>query len=94
MFFSIFAVPALSYSIQELTKSFESIDQMRLDYKWFNAFIEAYKQLNEDELDDEKFNNLDIYIEAQKIFNMPITKSLDEIFKLTMGSFGGSDEED
>ena len=94
LYFSILAVPALVYSIQELRKTGALLDNLRMDYKWFNAFLVSYKELNEEELTDEDFITMDVNIEAQKLLNKPITKSLDDIFGLAMGSFGGSDDAD
>lgn len=94
LYFSILAVPALVYSIQEVRRTGALLDQIRMDYKWFNAFLVSYNELNGEELLDEDFMTMDVNIEAQKLLNTPITKSLDDIFGLAMGSFGGSDDAD
>ena len=94
LFFSILAVPALVFAIQDIKKSGALVDQLCLDYKWFNSFAVKYQQLNGKELTDEEFMEMNVNLEAQKIFNMPITKSLDAIFDLAMGSFGGVEDGD
>ena len=93
--FSILVVPALSYAIQELRRTGGLLDQLRLDYKWFNSFLIAYKAINDnEELTDEQFMSMNVMLEIQKLVNTPVTKALDEIFGLTIGTFGGSDDAD
>ena len=91
LYFSILAIPALVYSIQDLAKKDTPVDQMRMDYSWFNAFAVAYKAINGHELEDEEFLSMDVYLEAQKIMNSPVTKALDDVFNLTITMKGDED---
>lgn len=93
LYFSIMVVPALGYAISRLQRDNELVDQLRIDYKWFNAFAVAYKEAHKEELTDEEFIKMNGNKEAQVLFNMPVTKALDDIFDLTIGSFGGFDDD-
>ena len=37
---------------------------------------------------------MNVMLEVQKLVNTPVTKALDDIFGLTIGTFGGSDDAD
>lgn len=91
LYFSILAIPALVYAIQELEKKDATLDQLRMDYSWFNAFLLSYKTINNHELTDEEFFTMNAYLEVQKLMNTPVTKALDDIFDLTM--IGGGEED-
>lgn len=96
MYFSIMAVPALGYCLSDIRSNKEtSIDDLRIEYKWFSVFCEAYKKTHDKELDDEDFfvKNINVYTEAQLVLGAPITKAIDGLFGLTMG-FGGVDDVD
>lgn len=94
LYFSIMAIPALGYAISSLQRNYTSIDQLRMDYKWFNSFCVAYKNIHKEDLSDEEFVKMNGNREAQIMFSMPVTKAMDDIFNLTMGSFGGTEDAD
>lgn len=98
MFFSIMAVPALGYALSCLKNDNGggSIDNLRIDYKWFSSFAEAYKKHYGKELDDEDFfvKDMNVYTEAQIVLNSPVTKAMDGLFSMTMMGLGGSDDAD
>ena len=90
------AVPALGYCLSDIRSNKEtSIDDLRIEYKWFSVFCEAYKKTHDKDLDDEDFfvKNINVYTEAQLVLGAPITKAIDGLFGLTMG-FGGVDDVD
>ncbi|MDE7263606.1 MAG: hypothetical protein K2N64_02975 [Anaeroplasmataceae bacterium] len=91
LYFSIIAVPALSYALSEMQRLGESIDNIRIEKKWFNSFCIAYKNRKSEELTDEYFMQMNPYFEAQRLLNYPVTKALDDIFALTM-TMGGIDD--
>lgn len=93
LYFSVLAIPALVYAIQDLGKKAFLLDQLRMDYSWFNAFLVSYKNINGHELTDEEFLTMNAYLEVQKLMNYPVTKALDDIFNLTI-TFGGNDDAD
>lgn len=94
LYFSIMAIPALGYALSSLQRNFSSVDQLRMDYKWFNSFCAAYKNIHQEDLVDEEFIKLNGAREAQLLLNTPVTKAMDDVFDLTMGSFGGSEDGD
>lgn len=95
MYFSIIAIPALSYALSSLQAKSENVDSLRMDYKWFNSFAIQYEIIHEGkELIDEDFIKMNTYLESQLILNLAVTKSLDDIFGLTMVGFGGDDDGD
>ena len=94
MYFSIIAIPALSYALSSLQSKDSGIDALRIDYKWFNSFALQYKNVHGYELTDEEFIKMNANVEAQLMMNTPVTKALDDIFGLTMGAFGGIDDGD
>ena len=95
MYFSIIAIPALSYALSSLQAKSESVDSLRMDYKWFNSFMVQYSNIHEgQELIDEEFIKMNTHLEAQLMMNLAVTKSLDDIFGLAMGNFGGMEDGD
>lgn len=95
MYFSIIAIPALAYALASLQAKSESVDSLRMDYKWFNSFMIQYANIHEGkELIDEEFIQMNPHLEAQLMMNLAVTKSLDDIFGLAMGNFGGIEDGD
>lgn len=95
LYFSILAIPALSYALSSLqAKGDSGVDILRIDYKWFNSFAKQYENVHGEELTDEEFLKMNPNVEAQKLMNTPVTKALDDIFGFTMGSFGGEEDGD
>ncbi len=93
LYFSLLVIPALSICLTQLRKDGVDVDELRIENSWFNAFCIAYEKLNKREVDNQLFRDMDVHYESQKIFNMPVTKALDDLFNLTIGSFGGDDDE-
>ena len=97
MFFSLLAVPALGYALSCLRNDRDngSVDNLRIEYRWFSSFADAYKKYHNKDLDDEEFfvKDMNVYTEAQLVLNSPVTKAIDELFKIVMG-VGGSEDAD
>ena len=94
LYFSIIAIPALTQCVATLQRMGDSVDQLCMDYKWFNSFAKQYAKINEKPLDDEAFPKMDAAVEAQKMLNTPVTKSIDDIFNLlVMPNLGGNDND-
>lgn len=91
LYFSIIAVPALSYALAQMQRTGDQVDNIRIENKWFNAFCMAYENRNEKEITDEIFMQMNPYNEAQRLLNNPVTKALDDVFALTM-TMGGIDD--
>lgn len=86
LYFSIIAIPALSQALYALKASGESVDVLSIDYDWFNSFMLKYTETYSEELTDDTFKKLDTYEVAQKMLNLSVTKSVDDIFAIAMGS--------
>lgn len=93
LYFSIIAIPALSHAIADLKNTEEGIDLLCMEYSWFNSFVLKYQEIHGEDMTDETFNILDPYSEAQKILNASVTKSIDDIFAIAMGSNLGGEED-
>ncbi len=91
LYFSIIAVPALSYALSEMQRISESVETIRIEKKWFNAFCIAYKNRNGEDMTDEYFMQMNPYFEAQKLLNHPVTKAIRDVFSLTI-TMGGIDD--
>lgn len=92
LYFSMIAIPALSYALSELRKGdIQSVDNLKMDWKWFNSFAKAYENVNGQELDDESFLTMNPYVETQKLLNTPVTKGIGDIFTMTI-TMGGVDD--
>ncbi|MDE7161124.1 MAG: hypothetical protein K2N65_00020, partial [Anaeroplasmataceae bacterium] len=91
LYFSIIAVPALSFALAEMQRIGDNVDNIRIEKKWFNAFCNAYKNRTGEELTDEYFLQMNPYSEAQRLLNYPVIKALDDVFGLTI-TMGGIDD--
>jgi hypothetical protein len=81
LYFSIVAIPALTYALTKLQNSNDpSVEMIRMDYKWFDSFAEAYKKIHGEELDDDAFIKMNANLEAQIIMNAPVTAAIERIF--------------
>jgi len=96
IYFTELAVQSLTYSLLKLQKKaedvYDDIESIGMDYEWFNSFIEGYKKIHNKELNIDDFKDMDPYVESQKIFDAPVSKSFDEIFSLVIN--GMQDEGD
>jgi hypothetical protein len=78
LFFSIFAVPVLSMSLNELKKI--SFDDLEIQFKWFISVKNAFKKQYKEELTSEFFEQMDTYVFAQKVFENALTKTIDDLY--------------
>ncbi len=95
IYFSMFAIPALSFSLNELLKIKCGVDTLRLDYKWFDVFAKKYEEIEKHELSDDEFAALNTLEISQKLFDGAVIDAIDEIFKTNIVLPGGlNDVED
>lgn len=94
LYFSIIAIPSLGYAVSCLQKSEPSVDTLKIEYNWFNSFCEAYKKYHGEELDDDTFIKMNSNLEAQLIFDSPVTKAVDQLFDILNRGMGGNDDVD
>lgn len=93
-YFSILIVPALLDSILSLQKTGENVEELRIDYLWFDSFATIYEKNYDKELTNEIFSELNALYEIQKIFNGPNVDAINMIFDSVIGQFGGISDED
>lgn len=97
-YFSILAIPALLNALSTLQKDIEigktTLDVLCMDNNWLNSFKNSFELKYGIELTEDRFMSLDLYKECQKLFDFPITKSLDKIFDLAVGINKGDEEND
>lgn len=91
LYFSIIAIPALSYALSEMQKLGDGVDTIRIEKSWFNSFCIAYESVYGEELTDEYFMYMNPYTEAQKLLHNPVIRALDDVFSLTI-TMGGIDD--
>ena len=82
IFFSIFIIPALSYIISKNQNS--DVEELRTNYSWFSAIEKKYMELYQKELDNASFEKISPVLFAQELMNFPTTKSINDLFTLTM----------
>lgn len=92
LFYSLLIIPALSKVIKKLQGS--EFDEIELNYNWFQSITEAYKNIYNEELDSEKFQNLDALVFAQDIMDSPVSKSFQDIYNLTNSSIYEEEEDE
>lgn len=85
IFFSILTVPALIFCLQSIQDRLlyndESLDDIRIDYKWFESIEVAYKNLNGKELNDELFKKCDIPMFSQQLMNNANVTAISDLYK-------------
>lgn len=91
LYFSIIAVPALSYALAEMQKLGDSIETIQIEKSWFSAFCNAFESIHGEVLTDEYFMQMNPYFEAQKLLNSPVIKAIKDVFSLTI-TMGGIDD--
>lgn len=97
IWFSLFAIPALSCSILALQnntikqKEGDIVDSLRISYRWFDSFVTAYEKNTGIELSDDDFEKMDCNNAAQKVLNCAVTKAVETIFNITMNKNGGGE---
>ena len=78
LFFSLFAIPILAMSLNEIKQT--PFDDLEIQFKWFLSVKKAYKNLFNEELNEESFEKLEPYTFAQQIFENALTKTIDDLY--------------
>lgn len=91
IFFSIIAIPALSYCLQDLQKKTIEVSEAEMDYSWFKSLKNAYEIKYNLQLTDDLFMHLNTYEVSQDILNNGSVKAIEDIFNIIMGSLMGDD---
>lgn len=90
VFFSILAVPALSFALTKIQE--EDFETAMLKYDWLKSVIDAYKKVYDREL-EEDWGKLE-YEVAQKLLNDSVTKSIDDFYFLMIDRYRSGGEND
>lgn len=85
LFFSIMTVPALIFCMQNIQDRLlyneETLDNIRIDYKWFESIEIAYKNNFNENLTDDVFKKCDIPILSQQLMNYASVTAISDLFK-------------
>ena len=94
MFFSILAIPALSYYLFSFKAQELDIDTIINDNIWFKSVCTRYKEIHGKELTDEIFANINSNELAQELLNDATVGSIDDIFMIAVNNAKGLVDED
>lgn len=85
LFFSIMTVPALIFCMQNIQDRLlyneETLDNVRIDYKWFESIEIAYKNNSDENLTDDVFKKCDIPTLSQQLMNYASVTAISDLFK-------------
>lgn len=85
LFFSIMTVPALIFCMQNIKDRLlyneETLDNVRIDYKWFESIEIAYKNNFGENLADDVFKKCDIPTLSQQLMNYASVTAISDLFK-------------
>ena len=85
IFFSIMTVPALIFCMQNIQDRLlyneETLDNVRIDYKWFESIEIAYKNYFDENLTDDVFKKCDIPTLSQQLMNYASVTAISDLFK-------------
>lgn len=93
--FAYLAIPALTNSIQKIKAEGFTLEELKIEYNWFNSFIKSYEKLTDEVMTDESFEELDVFLAVQKVLNSSILKAIKYVFhKDGFNADGGLKDED
>ena len=99
IFFSMIAIPALTYCLKEFQDSIRTgdydLDSIELEYNWFISVKKAYKNQYNIELSEEILKNCNVSVVAQKLLNNGNLKGIKDLFDISIGrrTYGGEEDE-
>ena len=98
LFFSILTVPALIFCLQNIQDRLlfneETLDDIRIDYKWFGSIESSYKKLNNIELTDELFKKCEIPVLSQQLMNNASVTAIGDLFKQEFSKLNRGDDDE
>ena len=78
-------VPALIFCMQNIQDRLlyneETLDNVRIDYKWFESIEIAYKNNFNENLTDDVFKKCDIPTLSQQLMNYASVTAISDLFK-------------
>ena len=99
IFFSMIAIPALTYCLKEFQDGIRignyELDSIEMEYNWFISVRNAYKNQFNVELTEEIFKNADVSEISQKLLNNGSLKGIEDLFNICIGKnlYGGEEDE-
>lgn len=99
IFFSMIAIPALTYCLKEFQDAVRAgdydLDSIEMEYNWFISVRKAYKNQFDIELNEEILKNTNVSVVAQKLLNNGNLKGIKDLFDISIGRkiYGGEDDE-
>ena len=99
IFFSMIAIPALTYCLKEFQDAIGTgdydLDSIEMEYNWFISVKKAYKNQFNIELNEEILKNANVSVVAQKLLNNGNLKGIKDLFDISIGRkvYGGEDDE-
>lgn len=99
IFFSMIAIPALTYCLKEFQDAIRTgdydLDSIEMEYNWFISVKKAYKNQFNVELNEEILKNTNVSVIAQKLLNNGNLKGIKDLFYISIGRkvYGGEDDE-
>lgn len=85
LFFSILTIPALIYCLQNIQDRLlyneETLDNIRIDFKWFESIEVAYQNLMNVQLTDELFKKTNVSMLSQQLMNNASVTAISDLFK-------------
>lgn len=99
IFFSMIAIPALTYCLKEFQDAIRTgdydLDSIEMEYNWFISVKKAYKNQFNVELNEEILKNTNVSVVAQKLLNNGNLKGIKDLFDISIGRkvYGGEDDE-
>lgn len=94
IFFSMLAIPALIKCFDQIKMTYQDIDEVCINFSWFNSICEAYKKIYNREMDYNDFYDEPSEILAQKLLNNASTKGIEDLFTKIFEDVGGWNDED
>ena len=99
IFFSMIAIPALTYCLKEFQDAIRTgdydLDSVEMEYNWFISVKSAYKKQYGVELTDNILKNENVSIISQKLLNDGNLNGIKDLFNISVGRklYGGEDDE-
>jgi len=96
IFFSILTIPALIYCLKDIQDQMlyndVTFDDIHLDYSWFSSIEYAYKNLCNEELNENKFKKLNVSELSQQLMNYASVTAISDLFKQEFSHLVRGDE--
>ena len=99
IFFSMIAIPALTYCLKEFQDAVRlgdyDLDSIEMEYNWFISVKNAYKKQYEVELTENILKNDNVSVISQKLLNDGNLNGIKDLFNISVGRklYGGEEDE-